>query len=160
MTRLSAGRAILYGTLAVGILDGLDAIVFFGLRSGATPERVFQGISAGVLGRAAAVQGGWRTALLGVLLHFAIACVVVSTFYVLSRRMRVLTQHPLVFGALYGVAVYIVMNYAVIPLSAIGPRAGATPLAVHVNGVLIHVFGVGVPSAFAARAADVAGARA
>ena len=153
MTRLSAGRAILYGTLVVGMLDGLDAILFFGLRSGATPVRIFQSISAGVLGHAAAVQGGWRTALLGVLLHFFIALAVVSTFYAVSRRMRILTQHPILFGMLYGVAVYIVMNYAVIPLSAIGPRPAPIPLAVQANGVLIHALGVGLPSALAARAA-------
>jgi hypothetical protein len=149
---LSAGRAILYGTLVVGILDGLDAILFFGLRSGATPVQIFQSISAGVLGRAAAVQGGWRTALLGVLLHFLIALAVVSTFYAVSRGIRILTQRPILFGMLYGVAVYIVMNYAVIPLSAIGPRTAPIPLAVHVNGVLIHALGVGLPSALAARA--------
>jgi hypothetical protein len=153
VTRLSAGKAILYGTLVVGILDGLDAILFFGLRSGATPVRIFQSIAAGVLGRAAAVQGGWRAALLGVLLHFFIAFAVVSTFYVVSRRMRILTRRPVLFGLLYGVAVYVVMNYAIIPLSAIGPRPAAIPLAVHINGVLIHALGVGLPSALAARAA-------
>jgi hypothetical protein len=153
VTRLSAGKAILYGTLAVGILDGLDAILFFGLRSGATPVRIFQSISAGVLGRAAAAQGGWRAALLGVMLHFFIAFAVVSTFYLVSRRARILTRRPILFGMLYGVAVYAIMNYAVIPLSAIGPRTAPISLAVHVNGVLIHALGVGLPSALAARAA-------
>ena len=45
-------RAILWGTLAVGTLDALDAIVFFGLR-GVTPLRIFQSIASGLLGRAA-----------------------------------------------------------------------------------------------------------
>jgi hypothetical protein len=152
--RLSAGKAILYGTLVVGILDGLDAIIFFGLRSGAAPARIFQGIAAGVLGRAAAVQGGTRTALLGVLLHFFIAFGIVTTFYVVSRKARVLTRHAILSGILYGLAVYVIMNYVVIPLSAIPPRTAATPTAVHVNGLLIHAFGVGLPSALFARAAE------
>jgi hypothetical protein len=59
-----------------------------------------------------------------------------------------------VSGILYGLAVYVVMNYVVIPLSAIGPRTAGIPLAVHINGVLIHAFGVGLPSALAARAAS------
>jgi hypothetical protein len=152
--RLSAGRAILYGTLVVGILDGLDAIVFFYLRSGARPDRVFQGIAAGLLGRAAAVQGGAGTALLGVALHFFIACGVVTTYVAASRWLRVLTARPLVSGMLYGLAVYGVMNYVVIPMSAIGPRTAPTPLPVLANGLLIHAFGVGVPAALVARAAS------
>jgi hypothetical protein len=36
---------LLYGTLAVGILDALDAVIFFGLMHGDTPVRVFQGIA-------------------------------------------------------------------------------------------------------------------
>lgn len=153
MRRLSAGKAILYGTLAVGVLDGLDAIIFFGMRSGATPGRIFQGIASGVLGRTASLQGGASTALLGVLLHFFIAFCVVTTFYLVSRGAPVLIRHAIVSGILYGLAVYVVMNYVVIPLSAIGPRAAAIPLAVHINGVLIHAFSVGLPSALAARAA-------
>lgn len=43
-------RALLYGTLAVGILDITDAIVFFGLRS-AKPIRILQSIASGLLGR-------------------------------------------------------------------------------------------------------------
>ncbi len=151
--RLSAARAILFGTLVVGILDGLDAIVFFYLRSGATPPRIFQGIAAGLLGRTAAAQGGASTALLGVALHFLVAFGVVSTFVAASRRLEVLTTRPVVSGILYGLAVYAVMNYLVIPLSAIGPRTAATPLPVLANGLLIHMFGVGLPAALFARAA-------
>jgi hypothetical protein len=55
---------------------------------------------------------------------------------------------------LYGLAVYGVMNYVVIPMSAIGPRTAPTPLPVLANGLLIHAFGVGVPAALVARAAS------
>ena len=41
-------KPVLYGTIVVGILDGIDAIVVFGLR-GSTPIRVFQGIASGWL---------------------------------------------------------------------------------------------------------------
>jgi len=41
--------------------------------------------------------------------------------------------------------VYFFMNLVVIPLSAIGPqRFTAAPF---INGILIHVFGVGIPAA-------------
>jgi hypothetical protein len=41
-------RALGYGTLAVGTLDILDAFIFFGLRSGAPPQRILQGIAGGL----------------------------------------------------------------------------------------------------------------
>ena len=137
----------------MGLLDGLDAILFFWLRSGTHPVRIFQSIAAGVLGREA-FQRGWRTAVLGLALHFFIAFAVVLVYYVVSRAAGFLTRHPVAYGIAYSVVVYAVMNYIVIPLSAIGPRTAATPVPVLVNGLLIHAFGVGLPAALAARAAE------
>ena len=82
-----ASRALLYGTLAVGVLDLLDAFVFFGLRSGVRPIRILHSIAAGLLGRAS-FAGGWRTATLGLALHFFIAFVIVLVFMMASRRCR------------------------------------------------------------------------
>jgi hypothetical protein len=148
--RLSALQAILYGTLVVGTLDALDAIVFFGLRSGVRPIRIFQSIASGLLGRAS-FQGGLRTAALGLVLHYFIAFGIVVTYFLVSRRVRMLTRLPVICGLLYGIAAYGVMNFVVLPLSKTGPPA--LPAPVLVNGLLIHMFGVGLPSAFFARAA-------
>ena len=150
-TRLSGRQAVLYGTLAVGTLDALDAIVFFGLRSGARPIRIFQGIASGLIGPAAR-QGGWKTAVLGVALHYFIAFGIVVTYFLASRRVRLLTRHPVICGLLYGLAAYAVMNLVVIPLSKIGGPTMPPP-PVLANGLLIHMFGVGLPAALAARAA-------
>lgn len=141
-------RAILLGTLIVGTLDALDAIVVFGLGFGVTPAQIFRGIAAGVLGGAAAT-GGTPAALLGVALHFTIACGIVTTYTVVSRWLRVLARRPLVFGPIYGVAAFFVMNLVVIPLSAIGAVPRFTTFGV-VNGLLIHAFGIGVPTALVA----------
>jgi hypothetical protein len=146
---LRPARAIIYGALVVGALDLLDALVFFGLR-GAAPIRICQSIAAGLLGRAA-FQGGAATAALGVALHFFIATCVVVTFYVASLRLPVLVRHAVIAGLLYGLAVYGVMNYIVIPLSALGGR-GSFVLPVFINGLLIHAFGVGLPAALFVRA--------
>ena len=148
--RLSTGRALLYGTLAVGILDIIDAFVFFGLRSGVSPVRILQSIAAGLLGRAS-FSGGWRTAVLGLALHFFIAFVVVLVYLLASRRLPILTRDYIACGLAYGVLVYLVMNFVVLPLSAAG--GGARPGVVVLNGVLIHMFGVGLPAALAARSA-------
>jgi hypothetical protein len=150
-------RAILLGGLIVGTLDALDAIVFFGLRSGATPQGIFRGIAAGVLGPDART-GGWPAALLGVGLHYFIATMVVLVCVLIGRLVPVLARHPFVWGPVYGVIVFLVMYLVVIPNSAIG--AGGLPAGpVFWNGVLIHIFGVGLPAALAARAALGSGRR-
>jgi hypothetical protein len=146
---LSVGRAITYGTLAVGVLDLLDAFVFFGLR-GVAPILIPQSIASGVLGRAA-YDGGLGTAALGVLLHFFIAFGIVTTYVLASRRWPTLARRPFIYGPLYGILVYGVMNLIVVPLSA--AVVGSKTLPVVVNGLLIHMLGVGLPGALAARMA-------
>ncbi len=147
---MTTARAIAYGTLTVGVLDITDALVFFGLR-GARPIRIFQSIAAGLLGRAS-FSGGLPTAALGAALHFFIAFVIVLTFVLATKRIPALRRHPIVSGLAYGVAVYLVMNLIVLPLSAVGRPTFVLPVVV--NGVLIHMFGVGLPSSLFARAAS------
>jgi uncharacterized membrane protein YagU involved in acid resistance len=142
-------KRVLIGALVVGGLDLLDAIVFFGLRNGVPPVRIFQSIAAGVQGRAA-FSGGVPSAALGILLHFFIAFVIVGVYLVASRYVPVLIRQWIVCGILYGIAVYFFMNDVVIPLSATTRGAFAWP--VFVNGLAIHMLGVGLPAAwFAAR---------
>jgi hypothetical protein len=137
------------GALAVAVLDGLDAVLVWGAR-GVSPLRVFQGIAAGFFGRAT-FQGGAATALAGVGVHVLVASGVVLVCYAAWSRWRALNRHPLLYGAAYGVCVYVFMNLVVIPLSAIGgPRFTTVTV---VNGLFIHVVGVGIPAALFARVA-------
>jgi len=149
---LSPARAILYGTLVVGTLDIVDAFVFFGLRSGTPPARILQSIASGWLGRAA-YTGGAGAAALGAITHYFIAFGIVVTYFVASRRVAVLTRHPIACGIVYGALVYLFMNRVVIPLSAIG-AASWPVLPVLANGLLIHAFGIGIPSAIFATLAS------
>ena len=108
-------------------------------------------IAGGLLGREAALAGGWPTALLGVVLHFTIATTIVTVFYLLSRRFLFLTRQPFVWGPVYGVAVYLTMNLVVVPLSALHGTGLPQALPVLLNGILIHIIGVGTPSVLFAR---------
>lgn len=153
MRALSAARAIAYGGITVAVLDGVDAIVFFGLRSSFHPLRIFRGIAGGLLGREAALAGGWPAVLLGLVVHLTIATTIVAVFYLLSRRFPFLTRRPFVWGPVYGVAVYVTMNLVVLPLSALHGTGLPSALPVLFNGILIHIIGVGIPSALFARAA-------
>ena len=142
--RPKAFETIVYGGLAVGLLDFLDATLFFWLYSGATFQRIWQGVAAGVLGAEAARAGGWGTAGLGIFLHFGIAFGVAAVYYVASRNIPFLIRHPVVSGRIYGVIVNFVMQYAVLRLSAIG-QAGPFRLWPFVNGVVGHALLVGLP---------------
>jgi hypothetical protein len=145
-------RTILLGGLTVGILDILDAFIFFGLR-GVGAERILQAIAAGLLGRDAAIAGGLRTALLGLFLHFVIATGVAATYYLISYRLSVLIRHPVISGMFYGILVFFVMQLVVLPLSATAGSGRLIPSGiVLVNALLIHMLGVGLPAAlFTAR---------
>lgn len=146
---LRPSTAILVGSLTIGILDGAFAVVRALMRGG-SPGRMFQGIAAGLLGRSA-FEGGSATILLGVAIHFLIATTVMVTYYLASRRVALLNQHPIVLGSLYGIGVFAVMNFIVIPLSALSMPARG--FATMIPGILIHVVGVGIPAALLSRIA-------
>ncbi len=144
-------RAIVSGGLVIGVLDLLDAFVFFGLRSGARPMGILHSIAAGAIGRDAARAGGVQTAALGVVLHFAIALIIASIYIVTSRFLPVLRQRWVICGIAYGVVAYFVMTFVVVPLSNAGPGriAFALPVTpVLLNGLAIHALGVGLPAAY------------
>jgi hypothetical protein len=130
-----------------GVLDITAALVvygFFGLR----PVRLLQGIAAGLLGPRA-FEGGLATALFGLLCHFFIAYSAAAVFAVASRRLQLLSQHAVISGVLFGVAVYFFMNRIVVPLSA--ARKYPFSWQMMVIGVVIHIFCVGLPIALIVR---------
>lgn len=149
---MTRGRAILYGGLTVGTLDFLDAWIFFGIRNGSTPISIGHSIAAGWLGAQASRAGGIPTGLLGIGQHFVNATLIAGVYILISSFVPLLKKQWVVCGILYGIAAYFFMNWVVIPNSAIGgtPRLVFGP--VFYNGILIHMFGVGLPSAwFAAK---------
>lgn len=148
--RPSAFGTIVYGGLAVGVLDFLDATIFFGLWYGVKPIRVWWSVAMGLIGRERAINGGIKTALLGVFLHFVIAFLIATVFYVASLALPTLIRHPVFWGLIYGVAAYFVMNLVVVPLSAAPPR-GPAPWPSFLNGVIGHALLVGLPIALCAR---------
>ena len=150
---ISGVRAVLLGGLTVGILDILDAILFFGLYLDAPPIRILQSVAAGLLGRDAARAGGLPTAVLGGVLHFTIATIIMTIYYLVSRRWSLLTRRAVACGLAYGVVCYFVMSFVVIPLSAAGRGLHWPPLPIILNGIIGHALLVGLPAALWARRA-------
>jgi hypothetical protein len=142
-------KPILWGGLIAGTLDLTAACIAAWLRSGVTPVRVMQSVASGLLG-ADAYAGGAKTAALGVALHFLIATVATAVFYFASRKWLFLIERPINFGLLYGVAVYLFMNFVVLPLSAF-PQRGTPTLSGRIIGLLIIMFFIGLPIALVVR---------
>jgi hypothetical protein len=137
----SEARLIVAGTLLCGTVDIADALVFSWLRRRTPPEIVLQFIASGLEGKAAFAQG-WAGAALGLAVHYAISFCWVALFVVIVKAAPRLLRWAWVFGAAYGLAMYAVMNFVVLPLTHIGRRAlphGASLI----NGVAaLVVFGL------------------
>lgn len=141
-TKNGGWRAVAAGGLIAGTLDLIQASILFGWD-------IPKGIAGGLLG-AKAVHGGIGMYLLGVLLHFFIACSAAGIYYAASRRLHFLVEHPLVCGLFFGAAVEEVMNLVVLPLSALHAR-GPYELRDLIQGLVVHMVVVGLPIAFSVR---------
>ena len=156
VNRAYAGRprafeTILPGGLIVGIFDLLFAFTFYGLILGAPPLRIFQGVAAGVLGRTAAIAGGVRTFLLGILLHFIVATCIATVYFLATLALPLLIRHAVVSGLAYGMIAYLGMKYIVVPVSAIGQRGRLPRLPIFLTEIIGHALLVGLPLALLAR---------
>jgi hypothetical protein len=141
---------VLLGGLVAGTFDITYACTFWYLKRGVLPTRVFQSVASGLLGDAS-FTGGSRTAALGLVLHYCIATSMAVTYYLFARRWAELWQKPWVFGPLYGVLLYGIMNYIVVPLSAANP--GSRNLVWVLLSIAVHAFLIGTPCALFARRA-------
>lgn len=152
-SRPKAFETIVYGGLAIGVLDFLDASIFFPLYYGITFQQVWWGPASGILGRDGARAGGWSTALLGIFLHFIVATCIATVYYVFSRNIPFLIRHPVVSGLVFGVTANYVMQCIVLPLSARASSPTAVfsePVGSMLNSVIGHAFLVGLPVALIA----------
>jgi hypothetical protein len=148
--RPRAFETIVYGGLAIGILDFLDASIFFPLYFGISFTDVWHGPAAGLIGREASRAGGLNTALLGILAHFLVAFSIATVYFLLSRFIPFLIKHPVISGLIYGVVAHFVMQYVVIPLSTIGSVPNWPPIGSLLNSLIGHAFLVGLPVALIA----------
>lgn len=147
VTRSGFAKIIVAAGLLAGILDSADAIIFYGLR-GVPAVRLLQGIAFVLIGSAAFTMG-MRSAMLGLLLHFIIATTFAALYVFTSARLP-LSRHPWLYGTLYGIAIYVVMNYIVLPLSHIRLHP-LPPLFSLLNGIAALIVCVGIPIALIVR---------
>jgi hypothetical protein len=144
---MSGWEIVALAGLVAGTLDMTATSTLFALQ-GLSVERLWQTIASGVLGNVA-FKGGKRTAAVGLCFHFAIAFAVAAVYYALSCRLPVLLERPFLYGAAYGVAVHVVMNRVVLPLSRAPKRVFS--MKAFLMQLVIHICFVGLPVALTIR---------
>lgn len=132
--------------LVVGTLDIIAAIVHTLMRGG-DPVIMFRFIASGVFGTRA-FSGGAAFALYGLAFHYAIAMLWTILFFIIFARMNVLSRNTIVTGIGYGLFVWVMMTFVVLPLSNTPPLPFSIQSAV--IGALILILAIGLPLSFSA----------
>ena len=139
MARVSA--LVRIGLIA-GTLDISENLVFNAFRH-ITPAMIFRYIASGLLGMEA-IRGGAGMIALGVAIHYTIALAWTALYFFAALQWRVLVRRPLACGLIYGALVYIVMNFAVLPLTRVPHSHAAASVASRVSGMLALLFCIGL----------------
>ena len=140
--RAHGGWTIVWIGLVAGTLDISENIIFNAFRH-VTPRMIFQYIASGLIDGKSFTMGAASVAL-GVAVHYTIAMTWTVVFYLASRRLLILTRQAAICGIVYGGLVYIIMNFAVLPLTRVPHSAKAVTLASRISGVAALLFCIGL----------------
>lgn len=134
--KTSLALPILVGGAVAGLLDMTSAYITFG-------RYMPIGIAGGLIGASARhISAGLY--ILGLCIHYFIAFSAAAVYCLASRKLKFLREHFFVCGLFYGIAVFLVMNLVVLPLSAyhaMGPYTYRGLL----QGILAHIVLIGLP---------------
>lgn len=113
--------AIVFAGFTAGTIDiGAAALIYW-----LNPIIILHSIASGLLGKASYFEGA-RSALLGLVLQWGMSLIIAAIYVLAARRLRWLTVAWFRGGLTYGIIIFIVMNYIVVPLSAAWPHHPAT----------------------------------
>jgi hypothetical protein len=133
-------RPILWATLVAGTLDILFAFIIAG-----SVEPVLRTVASGPLGDA--IADGPAGAPLGLLVHFAIMAVMAAAYIFAASRIPLLVSQWWLVGLLYGVVLWIVMYWIVMPLRWDSYTTPSEPMAI-ARQLFAHCLLVGLPIAW------------
>ncbi len=129
--------AILLGGVIAATIDiGAASVI-----SGRSPGYIMQAIAGGLLAKAS-FSGGVATMLLGAVLQEAMGILIAAIYALPAGRIPALYRRWVISGLAYGVVVFFVMNYAVLPLSAWKSTPHFTPLKFAENMAAMLLFGL------------------
>jgi hypothetical protein len=112
-------KAVLLVTAIAGTLDIIAAHLHMWAASGKFPAALLKAIAGGAFGRKRAMAGGAEMMALGLFFHFFISFAFTLLFFLLFPRVTLLRKNSYVVGTAYALFVWSVMNYIVLPLSAL-----------------------------------------
>jgi len=135
-------KQVLLIALIAGTLDGLAAIIFLGKMNF---TGVFQYIASAVLG-AEAFAGGIKTAFIGLAFHYFIAFCFTLIFAIASTKTPALRKNIIVSGIIYGIVVWTIMTFLIVPLTKI-PAAPFHYERAILNAVIL-IFCIGLPISY------------
>lgn len=139
-------RPILIATLVAGTLDIISAFVFAGI-AGVTPLDVLRFVASGPFGGAPEPTLGWAIVGLGV--HFAIMFCMAAAYMLVASRVPALLRPPVAAGIAYGIGLWILMSWIVMPLRFPGMPLPSTLYSIS-NQLFSHCILVGIPIALVA----------
>ncbi|HSD73985.1 MAG TPA: hypothetical protein VLB75_04395 [Steroidobacteraceae bacterium] len=145
-------RTPLIGVLVGGGIAATLDLVYAILRQagfGGSPLWTLQSVASGWLGEGAFTSGALG-GVIGLVSHYGILLVAAAIYLAASKRVHILQTHALASGALFGVLVYLFMNFVVLPLSAFPYPLSYPPLRL-LEGFVSHAIFVGIPIALAIR---------
>ena len=130
----TTGAAIAWGGLVAGTVD----IAAASLINMIDPLVILRAIASGLLGRAA-FAGGLPVSLLGLVLQWAMSLLIAAIFVLAAQRLAWMRQRWVAAGLAYGVVVFVVMEFVVVPLSAAkNPHFTAVSLLENVLAMLLY----------------------
>jgi len=109
--------AVLLGGIIAGTVDIFAASAINGF---VDPMRILRFIAGGLIGLPAAKAGGLNSSALGFALQIGMSVLIALIYNVGATILPVLRRHWLPAGLAFGVGVFLVMTYVVVPHSAIG----------------------------------------
>jgi hypothetical protein len=110
-------REFVIAALTGGIIAGTIDIGAACLISGRSVPHVLDAIAGGLLAEEA-FAGGARTAFLGGILQELMGILIAAVFAGAAQVLPPLRRRWIMAGVAYGVVIFFVMNYVVVPLSA------------------------------------------
>lgn len=119
-THTTTGAVILAGLIAGTVDIGAACLI-----SWLGPAVILRAIASGLLGTRH-LDGGIATALLGLVLQWAMAIVIAIIYLAATRSQPLLRRRWGISGVIAGVVIFLVMNYVVVPLSAAPFRPSLT----------------------------------
>lgn len=143
-------KRLLLTVLLAGTLDILSAYVNGFIQTGHISRRMFQYIAGGALGLKNSLNGGFPVILLGVFFHYFIVFCFTVFFFFLYHKNRVFGLNKFVAALLYGIFIWAVMTFIVLPLTALPPGTVTLKKALVDAGILAVM--IGLPVSLSARA--------